>query len=199
MTDRISVFAGFGLGLRSDHYADFIDGEVAVDFVEVISENFMLDGGRPLRILEQVRRQYPVVLHGVSMSIGSAHGVDVAYLFIGYIPENKDLYLELQKAGYLLIYKPVAFNTLGEAKGNVDADLVLQVMLDIQKFNKAIIVTSDGDFYSLVKHLYENNKLEKVISPYKQTCSILLKKSAKEKIVYIDNLGFLIGKKKSTA
>lgn len=80
MTDRISVFAGFGLGLRSDHYADFIDGEVAVDFVEVISENFMLDGGRPLRILEQVRRQYPVVLHGVSMSIGSAHGVDVAYL-----------------------------------------------------------------------------------------------------------------------
>lgn len=80
MTDRISVFAGFGLGLRSDHYADFIDGEVAVDFVEVISENFMLDGGRPLRILDQVRRQYPVVLHGVSMSIGSAHGVDVAYL-----------------------------------------------------------------------------------------------------------------------
>ena len=80
MTYDISAFAGFGLGLRNDHYTDFIDGEVPVDFVEVISENFMLDGGRPLRILEQVRAKHPVVLHGVSMSIGSAHGVDEVYL-----------------------------------------------------------------------------------------------------------------------
>jgi len=80
MTYSISAFAGFGLGLRNDHYADFIDGCVPVDFVEVISENFMLDGGRPLRILEQVRAKHPVILHGVSMSIGSAHGVDQVYL-----------------------------------------------------------------------------------------------------------------------
>ena len=80
MTYDISAFAGFGLGLRNDHYPDFIGGEIPVDFVEVISENFMLDGGRPLRILEQVRAKHPVVLHGVSMSIGSAHGVDDLYL-----------------------------------------------------------------------------------------------------------------------
>lgn len=76
----IAPFAGFGLGLRRDHYRDFLEGEVAVDFVEVISENFMVDGGRPLRVLEQVRARLPVILHGVSMSIGSAHGLDRDHL-----------------------------------------------------------------------------------------------------------------------
>ena len=80
MKNEIDTFAGFGVGLRTEHYGDFIEGDVPVDFVEVISENFMLDGGRPLRILEQVRAKHHVVLHGVSMSIGSAHGVDDAYL-----------------------------------------------------------------------------------------------------------------------
>lgn len=79
MTD-IAAFGGFGLGLRRDHYRDFLAGDVAVDFVEVISENFMVDGGRPLRVLEQVRARLPVILHGVSMSIGSAHGLDGDHL-----------------------------------------------------------------------------------------------------------------------
>lgn len=79
---QIAPFHSFGLGLRRQHYADFLDGETAVpvDFVEVISENFMVDGGKPLRMLEQVRARHPVILHGVSMSIGSAHGIDDAYL-----------------------------------------------------------------------------------------------------------------------
>lgn len=85
-------------------------------------------------------------------------------------------------------------------KGNIDADLVLQVMIDYQSYNKAVLVASDGDFYSLVKYLYEHNKLEKVISPYVKTCSILLKKSAKEKIVFMDNpRKKLEYKRKSTA
>ena len=70
----------FGLGLRPQHYGDFLDGEVAVDFVEVISENFMIAGGRPRRILDQIREKHPVALHGVSMSIGSADGLDHDYL-----------------------------------------------------------------------------------------------------------------------
>jgi len=76
----IAPFAGFGLGLRKQHFADFLGPRVAVDFVEVISENFMIDGGRPRRILRDVRASYPVALHGVSMSIGSADGLDGAYL-----------------------------------------------------------------------------------------------------------------------
>jgi uncharacterized protein (UPF0276 family) len=76
----IASFQGFGLGLRRPHYADFLDGGVAVDFVEVISENFMVEGGKPLRVLEQVRARHPVILHGVSLSVGSAHGLDQEYL-----------------------------------------------------------------------------------------------------------------------
>jgi len=72
----------FGLGLRKPHYADFLEAAapVPVDFVEVISENFMVPGGRPRDILRRVRERHPVALHGVSMSVGSADGVDRDYL-----------------------------------------------------------------------------------------------------------------------
>jgi len=114
--------------------------------------------------------------------------VTIAYLFIGYIPANQDLYSALQRDGYVLIFKPTLPDKNGEVKGNVDADLVLQAMVDYKKYDKAIIITSDGDFYSLVKHLYKNNKLGYVISPYVKTCSVLLKKTAKEKIFFMANL-----------
>ena len=80
MTTPPTTFSGYGLGLRREHYRDFLDSDVPVDFVEVISENFMVDGGQPLHILRQVRERHPVILHGVSMSIGSADGLDRDYL-----------------------------------------------------------------------------------------------------------------------
>ena len=76
----IEPFSGFGLGLRRTHYDDFLTSDIPVDFVEVISENYMIDGGRQLRILEEVRAKHPVIIHGVSMSIGSAKGLDPDYL-----------------------------------------------------------------------------------------------------------------------
>jgi uncharacterized LabA/DUF88 family protein len=116
------------------------------------------------------------------------YNISAAYLFIGYVQANQDLYSFLQEAGYVLIFKPTLPDKDGEVKGNIDADLVLRAMIDYNKYDKAVIVTSDGDFYSLVKYLYKNNKLERVISPYVKTCSILLKKTAKEKIVFMENL-----------
>lgn len=73
-------FQGFGLGLRIPHYLDFIEAAQPVDFVEAISENFMVEGGRPLDILARVRERYAIALHGVSMNIGAADGVDQNYL-----------------------------------------------------------------------------------------------------------------------
>jgi uncharacterized protein (UPF0276 family) len=71
----------FGLGLRKPHYGDFLDEAVVpVDFVEVISENFMVEGGRPLDVLRRVRERHPVALHSVSMSVGSADGLREDYL-----------------------------------------------------------------------------------------------------------------------
>ena len=80
MTETIAPFTGFGLGLRKDHHADFLRAAQPVDFVEIISENFMACGGRPLRTLDAMRERYPVIMHGVSMSLGSATGLDRAYL-----------------------------------------------------------------------------------------------------------------------
>jgi len=111
-----------------------------------------------------------------------------AYIFIGYMPENQELYTKLQEFGYILIFKPVLQTKDGKVKGNCDAELVLQAMIDYKEYRKAIIVTSDGDFHCLVDHLYKEDKLERVLSPHRRYCSILLKKSAKEKIYYMDNL-----------
>jgi uncharacterized protein len=71
---------GHGVGLRTQHYATVLDEHPAVDWFEVISENFMVAGGNPRRVLRRVRERYPVVLHGVSMSIGSVDPLDPKYL-----------------------------------------------------------------------------------------------------------------------
>jgi hypothetical protein len=71
---------GTGIGLRPPHYADVAAGRARVDWLEVISENFMVEGGNPRRVLRAVRERYPVVLHGVSMSIGSTDPLDARYL-----------------------------------------------------------------------------------------------------------------------
>lgn len=73
-------YLGFGLGLRPQHYPDILDHAPQVDWFEAISENYMVPGGQPLRILERIRKDYPIVLHGVSMSIASTAPLDKAYL-----------------------------------------------------------------------------------------------------------------------
>ncbi len=99
---------GHGVGLRRDHFERVIDGPTQVDWFEIISENFMVKGGRPLHVLERVRRDYPVVLHGVSLSIGSTDPLDCGYLdelalaamtASRFNPVLRDLYERLRQAG----------------------------------------------------------------------------------------------------
>lgn len=71
---------GFGLGLRPDHYPDFLERPQPVEWLEIISENYMVPGGRPLAMLDRIRADYPMVMHGVSLSIGSDEPLDRAYL-----------------------------------------------------------------------------------------------------------------------
>lgn len=116
------------------------------------------------------------------------YGVEVAYLFLGYIEANTDMYTSLQKAGYVLIFKPTFENRDGEVKGNCDAELVLQAMIDKDQYERAVIVSGDGDFASLVNYMYSQSKLEAVIVPNQYKYSALLKKAAREKIYYLNNL-----------
>jgi uncharacterized protein len=71
---------GFGLGLRVDHYETILNSQPAVDWFEIISENYLVPGGKPLHYLDHVRERYPLVMHGVSLSIGSTDPLDTEYL-----------------------------------------------------------------------------------------------------------------------
>jgi uncharacterized LabA/DUF88 family protein len=128
------------------------------------------------------------------------YNVSKSYIFVGFVAENQRMYNAFQEYGYTLVFKPVIDDD--EPKGNIDADLVLWAMIDFHenKFDKAVISTSDGDFYSLVEYFYSKNKLKNVISPRLKTCSSLLKKTAKEKLMFLDNLKEKLEyKRKSTA
>ena len=103
------------------------------------------------------------------------YGVENAYLFIGYIEGNNRLYGSLQEAGFICIFKPTLKYKDGTTKGNCDAELVLQAMIEYQNYQKAVIVTGDGDFHCLVKYLVEQSKLETLLIPDRHRYSALLK------------------------
>ena len=73
-------FLGFGLGLRPEHYAAVLESRPAVDWFEIISENYLVAGGKPLYFLDRIREHYPMVMHGVSLSIGGSDPLDTDYL-----------------------------------------------------------------------------------------------------------------------
>lgn len=105
------------------------------------------------------------------------YNVEKAYLFIGFIPKNKKLYSFLKKSGYEIIYKPVVEpnRKTKPIKGNVDAELVLHTMIKFPRYDKAIIVSGDGDFYCLVEYLEKKKKLGKIIVPNRYYSSLLRK------------------------
>lgn len=115
------------------------------------------------------------------------YAVEQAYLFIGMMPKYAELYTRLQEQGYTLVFKDVIYDNNGKAKGNCDADLVVVAMQDAyeNKFDSAVLVSSDGDYAPLVKFLIAKEKMLAVVSPYEtQKCSVLLKRTG-IKISYI--------------
>ncbi len=111
--------------------------------------------------------------------LSDKYKISKAYYFIGLIPKQKDLYKYLQEAGFTLVFKEVVYNSAGVPKGNCDADLVLQSVIDAYEnsCDRQVIITSDGDYAGLIKFLSEKNKLRVVLSPSNgKKCSILLKR-----------------------
>lgn len=114
--------------------------------------------------------------------------VTKAYLFIGFIEKHRDLYKSLQEKGYILIFKPTLTNKEGLVKGNCDAELVLQAMIDIATYDKAVLVTGDGDFFCLVDYLIKQKKLEKLLVPNQKKYSALLKSIPSEFLAFVSDL-----------
>lgn len=109
-----------------------------------------------------------------------------AVLFIGYIKENEKLYQALKLYGYKLIFKPTVMDNSGLAKGNVDAELVLHAAaIEYPNYDKAVIVSGDGDFYCLYEFLEKNKKLLQIIIPNRKSESSLLKRFQKYKVFLI--------------
>jgi len=154
------------IGNRANNYA-FIDSQNLN--LAIRDQGWILDYKRFRKYLEQ------------------KYNISQAFLFIGYVPSNQNLYTSLQKYGYLLIFKPTLVLQSGKTKGNVDAELVLHSVIEMQNYDKAIVVSGDGDYHCLVDYLIKQNKLLHLMIPNKYKYSSLLKKFA-EKIVFMNNL-----------
>jgi uncharacterized LabA/DUF88 family protein len=115
------------------------------------------------------------------------YGITKAFLFIGYIPTNQSLYTTLQSFGYILVFKPTLQGAKGKIKGNVDAELVLNAMKEVPNYDKALIVSGDGDFCCLVEYLKKMNKLLNLMIPDMNQYSSLLRKFSLD-IVFMNNL-----------
>ena len=99
-----------------------------------------------------------------------------AFIFIGFVPTNQSLYTSLQEYGFIVIFKPTLALPDGKVKGNIDAELVLHTMVEYENYDKAVIVTGDGDFHCLIEYLKKQGKLKKLIVPDRHKYSSLLRK-----------------------
>lgn len=118
------------------------------------------------------------------------YGVEEAYLFIGSVPGNENLYKFLESVGYRLVFKPTLEYSDGKEKfikGNVDAELVLHSMIEFPNYDKAIIVAGDGDYYCLIEYLAVQNKLLHILIPNRTSYSSLLRKYS-QYFVYVTDL-----------
>lgn len=126
------------------------------------------------------------------------YNVTKAYLFIGFIEGNNDLYKSLQDSGFVCIFKPTLTYKNGKTKGNCDAELVLQTMIELPNYNKAVIITGDGDFHCLIQYLIHEDKLKKLLIPNQKKYSALLKKFPSQFLGFISDLQHKLAYKKRT-
>ena len=119
------------------------------------------------------------------------YNIEKAFLFIGYVHTHQSLYTELQSSGYVLVFKPTLVYKDGTTKGNCDAELVLQAMIEYNNYDQAVIVSGDGDFYCLADYLIKNGKLNAMLIPNQNSYSALLKKlntSEKKYLAFVNHL-----------
>ncbi len=129
--------------------------------------------------------------------LAEKYRVKKAFIFIGFIEENKSFYDFLTRVGYQLILKPTVIFGENKVKGNCDAELVLHTMIEFPNYKQAVIVSGDGDFACLVEYLKSKNKLEKLLVPNSANFSSLLKKVLpNEKIAALHKLKKKIGRTK---
>ncbi len=113
------------------------------------------------------------------------------YYFLGYVQDkNEDLYDDIQKSGLILKFREHNSAMLGKKKGNVDSDIIFNIMKKMYKresFNKIILVSGDGDYKALVDFLIEENKFEKVLFPNRKYASSLYKRLERRRFAHLED------------
>lgn len=119
------------------------------------------------------------------------YGVEKAYYFLGYVQEeNQELYEEIQNAGFILVFKEHSSAMIGRKKGNVDTDIVFQIMKKLYRkdnFEQIVLVSGDGDYKILVEFLIEEDKFKKILFPNKRFASSLYKKISRKYFAYLED------------
>lgn len=136
-------------------------------------------------------KPWRVELSKFKIYLEKKYNVKEAYYFLGYVQDiNQEIYAEIQKAGFILVFKQHNPAMLGKKKGNVDTDIVFEIMKKLYRkevFNKIVLVSGDGDYKLLVDFLIEENKLKKILFPNKKFASSLYKKLGGECFDYLDS------------
>ena len=126
------------------------------------------------------------------------YNIEKAYYFLGYINESyQGLYSEIQESGFVLIFKQHNTTMLGKKKGNVDSDIIFNIMKRLYKkepFNKIVLVSGDGDYKMLVDFLIEEKRFKKILFPNKQFASSLYKKITRANYRYLEDFKDKIAK-----
>lgn len=122
--------------------------------------------------------------------LSDKYSVSVAYLFLGYIAEHDCLYKNLERQGYTLIFRKISYDKNRFIKGNVDAELILHSLIKLQSYDKAVVVSGDGDFFCLIEYLIGNSKLSKIIIPNQNRYSSQFKSLASSITYVADFIGY---------
>ena len=163
------------------------------DMENLISNNLAFIDGQNLfmNTAKRVINPWVIDLARFNVYLKRKYNVSKAYYFLGYVQdEHNDIYEEIQKAGFILLFRLHNPAMVGKKKGNVDSDIIFSVMKKLYRkedFNKIILVSGDGDYKLLVDFLIEENRFEKILFPDRQFRSSLYKELTNNYFVYLDD------------
>lgn len=152
-----------------------------------------IDGQNLYMGTSKIDSPWKVDLHRFRIYLQKKFKVKVAYYYLGYVQEgqkSEELYEEIQKAGFILVFREHNSAMLGKKKGNVDSDIIFSVMKKLYKkesFQRIVLVSGDGDYKMLIDFLREEKYLEKILFPNRKFRSSLYKELSNNYFVYLDD------------
>lgn len=132
-----------------------------------------------------VRQGWRVDYGKLMVYLRNKYQVEKAYIFFGYLKDNEFFYRKIERGGFIILFKEVSYGPNGMVKGNCDSDMVLRICLEFWNFDKAVIVSGDGDFYSACQVLRSLDKFRIILSPNKEGFSTRYYRFGLDKVAFL--------------